>query len=318
MFPDLLVLALIVAAAVVVAVLIRQRTGERGVAGRSRAQAHRPSPLWLLVDVVDGSRAAYVLRERLGRPTVTLAERRAERARALALAAEEGARWRATASEPQSTTPPAHLVIAGTAASRSPRERPRIQAHPLTAAPVAGRAPLVPLRGSAMREGLFAAGALGVVLVAVILFWPRDASGVLSSSGTPDASTAPAISATPTETATAAPTDAPSSEPPATAPPTATPSPTPTATPTPTPRVTATPRPTRTPRPTPTPTPTPTATPAPTPTPTPTPTAAPTPTPTATAAPTPTPTSTATAAPTPTPTPTPEATPSPTPTPTAS
>ena len=274
---------------------------------RSRgSQAHRKSALGTMFDLVDGSIGAYLLRQRLGRSTVTRAERRAEDARAEALKAADPARWRLTSARPRTAEPPTHLVVAGTAAPHSVRDLPRIQAHPLTVATTAstlGRRPTAGRRDPARLGGLVAATGLVVVLVAAVAVWPRGDSGVLSTTGTPGASVVPV-----------APSDAPgaTTQAPSTVDPTATPA-TPTDTPTADPTrssTPATPRPPSTPRPTATPRRT--ATPAPTASPTPAPTAAPTAEPTPSPSPAPTPTPSPASTPTPAPTPAPSSTPTPT------
>ena len=319
--PDIFVLAIgaTVAAVAGIAVYLRTgtRTADRGAAAR-RAQAHRPGPLDVLVDLVDGSIGAYTLRQRLGRSTETRAERRAARARADALAAEAAGRWRLTPADGTTPAPPTHIVVAGTAASHAGRDRPEVQAHPL--GPVAAGGPARqsadPIRrpaGVPFREGWLAIGGLALLLVAVIAIWPRQPGGVAAATGTPATSDGPtddpAVSATPVGGSPSvlvspmAPSPAPTGS--------ASPGgdPTRSATPSPSPR--ATPAPTRTPSPTPraTLTPSPTATPTARPDPTPTATATPTPAGTATPTPEPTPTP----SPEPTPTPEPEPTPSPTP-----
>ena len=182
MVPELLVFALIAVVAVVVAVTVYRRAGERDAPAVRRApQAHRPSPLGTLVDLIDGSIALYVIRERLGRSTVTRAERRAERARAEALAAEEAARWRLTPPDEPTAGPPTHLIVAGTAASRAPLERPRIQAHPTSEAILPAGHPLGRFRGPLGGDGVLVVAGVAVLLVAMAALWPRAAGGVLSA-----------------------------------------------------------------------------------------------------------------------------------------
>ena len=303
---DLPVLVLIAVVALAAAVTVYRRTESRDAAGSHRAShAHRRGILAAAVDIVDASVGMHMVRGALGRPTTTRAERRAERAHTALVSAYEEAR-RAGSSGPP-VVAPTRLVVAGTAASQSPRDVPDRQAHPLagtTAAP-AWRPPL-----SVAREGAVAAMGLVAVLVAASVLWSRGEGGVLSATGTPaptdhavelasptpaaeptatvsltsGPTTSPATAATPTPTATATPTDGPTATrtPRPTARPTKTPKPT--AQPTPTPTITASPTPTpaatREPTPAPTPEPTPVPTPAPTPVPTPDPTPEPTPDPT--------------------------------------
>jgi hypothetical protein len=319
---DLPALVLIAVAAPAVAVAVLRRTAQHEAAnGLPTSQAHRPGILAGAVDLVDASIGMYMIRRMLGRPTTTRAEGRAERARVALAAAEEAAR-RASVAGP-SVVAPTRLIVAGTAASHSPRELRDRQAHPLAVTP-----PMpVWRRGSAMsRQGrVVAAGLVGVLVVGFVgafALWPRPGGGVLSATGTPAPSpTSDVPSSTPISTDSptpSAPTVEPTSDVIATPSPTTAPTtdatPTPTAVPTATPAATRTPRPTarptNTPRPTAHPTPTPTATVGPTPTPSPSPTPVATPTPMPTPGPTPAPT------PEPTPAPTPEPTPDPTPDPT--
>jgi hypothetical protein len=291
---DLPVLALIVVVAAAVAGSVVRRIGEReGV-----SQAHRTGFVAGLVDLLDASMGAFLLRRLARRPTTTRAEARAERSR-LALAGAAADARRAALGGP-AVEAPTRLVVAGTAASHSREDILDRQAHPLTG----GTGVVVRPRGSTARGGALAAAGLVAIVVAGFGLWSRNEGHVLSSTGTPAPSsegaapvaTTPAPSSAPTPVIT--PTDAADASATPTAPPTAAPTARPTATPTARPTATPTPRPTRTPKPTNTPKPTakPTATPAATPTP------APTPTPAATPAPTPTP-----------PPPTPEPTPVPTP-----
>ena len=280
--------------AALVAANVASRAGEHAdrAAGRRRApQAHRRGAMSTFADLVDGSIAMYVIRDRLGRSTATRAERRAEQARAAALARAEAIRL-AREGAPPEAAPPTHLVFAGTAASAGAMGRSGSQAHAIDA-PGAG----VGRRSTLPVEMIAAVFGLVAVVVIVIAIWPTDTAAVPGgsaegSSAPPSASASePLPTPSPTEVGSPVPPESPS------------PSPSPTASPTPTPEVTPTPRPTATPRRTPRPTPTPTPAPTPTPTPAPTPTPDPTPTPT----PTPTPE--------PTPSPTPDPTPNPTPVP---
>jgi hypothetical protein len=314
---DLPILLLIAAAAggTALAVFLRTDAGNHGTGNgagsgsRTRAShAHRPGVLAGAADIIDASIGMYLVRKALGRSTSTRAEGRAERAR-VALAAAEEDRRRAGVLGP-AIVAPTRLVVAGTAASHSPRDLPDRQAHPVAPRTVV---PTWTRRASVSREATFAA-AVVVVAVAAFAIWPRNEGGVLSVTGTP----APPSPTADVSSQTAVPSDSPSpTAAPAVA--SATPSPTTGATPTPTPTATATATATVTPRPTarPTNTPRPTARQTAKPTATPKPTAAPTPTPDPTPDPTPEPTPDPTPAPTPdpTPAPTPEPTPEPTPTP---
>jgi hypothetical protein len=291
---DLPVLALIAVVAAAVAGAVVRRIGER----EGASQAHRRGFVAGLIDLLDASMGAFLLRRLSRRPTTTRAEARAERSR-LALAGAVADARRAALLGP-AVAAPTRLVVAGTAASHSPDDLLDRQAHPLTAT----TGVVVRSRWSVSRGGALAAAGLAAVVVAGLAVWPRNEGSVLSSTGTPappSAGAAPAA-ATPDSsvapTPDLAPTPAATASPAPTAPPTAAPTARPTATPTARPTATPTPRPTKTPKPTNTPMPT----------------VRPTPTPTATAAPTPTPAATPTPAVTPTPPPpTPDPTPVPTP-----
>ena len=283
---DPLVLALIAAVAVAAGVAVYRRTEERssgsgsgGGNGHRAPQAHRRGIIGTFVDIVDASIAMHMIREALSRPTTTRAEGRAERARLALLAAEASARRTRTMGP--DIAAPTRLVVAGTAASHSPRDLPDRQAHPVVGKTAVAARSRVPVG----REGLLAAAGLMGVLVAgfvtAFALWPRVEGGVLSTTGTPAppspslevGASAPAPTESPTPVASVAPT----TETTATASPTATPTTRPTATP----KATRTPRPTVRPTATPKPTAHPTATPIPTPAPTPAPTPEPTPEPTA-------------------------------------
>ncbi|HUP54108.1 MAG TPA: hypothetical protein VM408_01270, partial [Methylomirabilota bacterium] len=299
---DLPVLALIAVAATAVAVAVLRRTVEHEGGGRTASQAHRPGLLAAAGDLVDASIGMYMLRRLLGRSTTTRAERRAERATGGLAATREEFRPAGRLNQP-SVVAPTRLVVAGTAASHTPRDLRDRQAHPLTVAPplpVWRRRAALPPQGALAAVGLVAV--LIVAFAAAFAFWPRPAGGVLSATATPgpDASSdVVAATTTPTDSTTTA---APTVEPTAIPLPTESPTPTPTTDATATP--TATPAPTRTPRATTRPTNTPR------------PTATPKPTPTATLGPTPSPTPTATPTAEPTATTTPQSTPEPTPVPT--
>ena len=268
--------------AALVAATVARRAGEHAdrVAGRRRApQAHRRGVIDTFVELVDGSIAMYVIRDRLGRSTTTRAERRAEQGRTAALA-RAGAIRLEEEGWPPDALPPTHLVVAGAAASAGPVGRPGPRAHAIAAVGSAvGRRSTVPV------EMIGAVFGLVAVIVLVIAIWPTDTAGVPGASAGPS-SAPPSASASeplPSPSATAATTPVP----------TGSPSPSPTVSPTPTPEVTPTPRPTATPRRTPRPTPTPSPTPTPTPTveitPSPSPELTPTPSPEISPTPTPTP-----------------------------
>jgi hypothetical protein len=291
---DLPVLALIAVVAAAVAGALLRRIGER----EGASQAHRPGFVAGLVDLLDASTGAFLLRRLARRPTMTRAEARAERSR-LALAGAVADARRAALGGP-AVAAPTRLVVAGTAASYSPDDFLDRQAHPLTGT----TGVVVRSRWSASRGGgVLAAASLVAVLVAGFGLWSRNEGRVLSSTGTPAPSTDagapaaatpdldPSLAPTPDIAPSGAATLAPAPTAPPTAPPTTRPTATPTARPTatPTPRATKTPKPTNTPKPTTRPTPTPAETPTPPPAATPTPEATPTPPP-----PTPDPTPVAT------------------------
>jgi len=271
---DPLVLALIAAVAVAAGVAVYRRTEERFSGNGHRApQAHRRGIVGTFVDIVDASIAMHMIREALGRPTTTRAEGRAERAR-LALSAAEASARRARTMGPDIAAP-TRLVVAGTAASHSPRDLPDRQAHPVVGKTTVAARSRVPVT----REGLLAAAGLMGVLVAgfvtAFALWPRVEGGVLSTTGTP-APPSPTLEVGasvpgPTESPAPVASVAPTTEATATASPPASPTATPTTRPTATPKATRTPRPTVRPTATPKPTVQPTATPSPAPTPVPTP-----------------------------------------------
>src|SRR5688572_4263455 len=207
---ELPILLLIAAAAggVALAVFLRTDAGKRGTGngigygneGRA-SHAHRPGVLAGAADIVDASIGMYLVRKALGRPTSTRAEGRAERARAVLAAAEEDRR-RAGVLGP-AVVAPTRLVVAGTAASHSPRDLPDRQAHPVAPRTVV---PTWTRRVSVSREGAFAAAALVVVAVAAFAIWPRNDGGVLSVTGTP----APPSPTTDVASPMAVPSDSPS------------------------------------------------------------------------------------------------------------
>src|SRR5688500_13064638 len=130
--PILLLIA-VTAGGAALAVFLRTDAGgnetENGNRNRG-SQAHRPGVLAGAADIVDASIGMYLARKALGRPTTTRAEGRAERARAALAAAEEDRRRAGVL--PPAVVAPTRLVVAGTAASHSPRDKPDRQAHPVT------------------------------------------------------------------------------------------------------------------------------------------------------------------------------------------
>src|SRR5687768_846685 len=113
---DLPVLLLIAVAALFVASSASRRAADHAdrVAGRRPvADAARRRPVGALVDLVDGSVAAYTVRQRLGLSTKTRSERRADEARAALVArADEIRQMRSGAAPP---VRPTYLVVAGRA-----------------------------------------------------------------------------------------------------------------------------------------------------------------------------------------------------------
>jgi hypothetical protein len=173
--PPLILLIAIVA--LLVASTVAQRAGAHAdrVAGRHPIKgADRRGSLGAVLDMLDRSVAAYTIRKRLGRSTMTRAERRAADQRAAAVAqAEEIRRLR---SGPPSAVAPKRIVVAGTSA---PAGTARI-----TGAPSPAR--------STVSVELLAAGLGLVVVVAIVVgIWPRERGGVAGATGVPAVSTAP-------------------------------------------------------------------------------------------------------------------------------
>jgi hypothetical protein len=165
---DLPVIILIAIVALVVAATAAQRAGDHAdlKAGRPIEAAHRFGPFGAVVDVLDQSVAAYLVRSRLGRSTLTRPEREVEDQRAAAVAyADEIRRQRGGVPEAHA---PKRLVVAGSPA-----------AHAAVAA--------APMRSTLSVELLAAGLGLAVVVLVVIGIWPReDGTGaVLSATGTP-------------------------------------------------------------------------------------------------------------------------------------
>jgi hypothetical protein len=160
---ELPVIIIVAVVALVAAAMVAQRAAEHAdeQAGRPPAPGGtRRGPLGALLDLLDQSVAAYMIRSRLGLSTLTRPERQAEEQRASAMArADEIRRLRMGA-------PPAHaptrLVVAGSTAQ-------------VAAAP----------RSTLSVELLAAALGLAVVILVVIGIWPRESGAVLSATGTP-------------------------------------------------------------------------------------------------------------------------------------
>jgi hypothetical protein len=176
------VILLIALVALVVAAIVARRAGEHAdrTAGR-RPVAHvaRRGPLGAVVDLVDQSVAAYVLRRRLGLSTRTRAERRIEAARAAQIAHAEEIRQHRTGAPPPAQ--PTHLVVAGRAG------------------------PALPLRRSSTLPYELVVAAIGFLLVVglVVAISPRGTGAVLSATGLPG------TSGDPRPTSTASPTPPP-------------------------------------------------------------------------------------------------------------
>jgi hypothetical protein len=179
---DLPVVLIIAVAALFVAATVAQRSGEHAdlKAGRRRpVGAHRSGPIGAVLDVLDQSVLAYVLRDRFGRSTLTRPERHAEDERAAQVAhADEIRLMRTGVPAPHA---PKRLVVAGSA-----------PAH-------AGSA-MFPTRSTVSVELLAALLGLAVVIGIVIGIWPRENGSVLSVTGTPAASIDPEPAAAPSLT----------------------------------------------------------------------------------------------------------------------
>lgn len=171
---DLPVALLIAAVALVVASTVAQRAGahaDRKAGRRAAADPGPGGPFGPLIELADESIVAYAIRSRLGRSTMTLAERRVSRERAAAMArAEEIRRMR---SGTPLATGPARLVVAG-----SPPVHRRPVAPPMRPAAA---------RSTVSVELLAASLGLAVVVGIVVGIWPREtpAGAVLSATATP-------------------------------------------------------------------------------------------------------------------------------------
>jgi hypothetical protein len=179
------VILLIALVALVVAAIVARRAGEhadRAAGRRPVAQVARRGPLGAVVDLVDQSVAAYVLRRRLGLSTRTRAERRVEAARAAQVAHAEEIRHHRTGGPPPAQ--PTHLVVAG-------RAGPALPLPPL------------PLRRSSTLTYELVVAVIGFLLVVglVIAIAPSGTGAVLSATGMPgtsgDARPTPTVSPTP-------------------------------------------------------------------------------------------------------------------------
>jgi len=181
------VILLIALVALVVAAIVARRAGEHAdrAAGRHQvAQVARRGPIGAVVDLVDQSVAAYVLRRRLGLSTRTRAERRVEAARAAQIAHAEEIRQHRTGGPPP--VQPTHLVVAGRAGQtgQAAQALPHGRSSTLT------------------YELVVAAIGFLVVVGIVIAIAPSGTGTVLSATGLPG------VSADPRPTPTASPTPA--------------------------------------------------------------------------------------------------------------
>jgi hypothetical protein len=179
------VILLIALVALVVAAIVARRAGEhadRAAGRRQVAQVARRGPLGAVIDLVDQSVAAYVLRQRLGLSTRTRAERRVEAARAAQIAHAEEIRQHRTGGPPPAQ--PTYLVVAGRAG----------QAGPAAQALPHGRS------STLTYELVVAAIGFLVVVGIVIAIAPNGTGTVLSATGLPG------VSADPRPTPTASPT----------------------------------------------------------------------------------------------------------------
>jgi hypothetical protein len=163
---ELPVIIVIAVVALVAAATVAQRAGEHAdrKAGRPPAPGGpRRGPIGALLDLLDESVAAYMVRSRLGRSTLTRPERQTEEQRASAMArADEIRRLKMGAPPPHA---PKRLIVAGSATAQA------------AAAP--------PVRSTLSVELLAAALGLAVVILVVIGIWPRESGAVLSATGTP-------------------------------------------------------------------------------------------------------------------------------------
>jgi len=108
-----LVIAVVAVVALVVAANVVRRAAERGgtpngIPAWGRASERR-GPIGAVIDLVDASVAAYVIRDRLGRSTATRAERQAKADKAAVVArADEIRRLRAAADGQRAFPPTEH------------------------------------------------------------------------------------------------------------------------------------------------------------------------------------------------------------------
>jgi hypothetical protein len=190
---DVPVILIIAAVALLVAATVAQRSGEHAdlKAGRRRpVGAHRTGPIGAVLDVLDQSVAAYMIRDRLRRSTLTRPERHAEDEQAAAIAKANEIRLMRTGVPAPAA--PKRIVVSGSA-------------------PAHAGSTMFPGRSTVSVELLAALLGLAVVIGIVIGIWPRESGGVLSVTGTPGTSMAPAASVAPEPAA--APTVAAPSEP---------------------------------------------------------------------------------------------------------
>jgi hypothetical protein len=177
------VIIAIAVVALFVASTVAQRTGAHADqrAGRLRvSHADRRGVIGPVVDLVDRSVAAYSLRSRLGRSTLTREERRVADQRAAAVARAEEIRQ---ARGPAPHHGPTRLVVAGAAGA----------SH--------GGHGATPPRSTLSVELLAAGLGLAVVIGVVIGIWPRERGGVLSATGAPAVSSpSPSPSPSPSDT----------------------------------------------------------------------------------------------------------------------
>jgi hypothetical protein len=105
-----LVIAVIALVALLVAADVARRSAEHGErltgARQPGRTAHRSGPIGAVIDLVDASVAAYVVRDRLGRSTATRAERQAEADKAAVVARADEIRRLRAAADRQPTVPP--------------------------------------------------------------------------------------------------------------------------------------------------------------------------------------------------------------------
>ena len=174
------VIIAIAVVALFVASTVAQRTGANADqrAGRMRvSHADRRGVIGPVYDLVDRSVAAYSLRSRLGRSTLTREERRVADQRAAAVARADEIRLARTGPAPHLA--PKRLVVAGASGTSHGTQ---------------GSAP----HRSTLSVELLAAGLGLVVVIGVVIGnWPRERGGVLSATGVPAVSS-PSPSPSPT------------------------------------------------------------------------------------------------------------------------